>query len=96
MKNLDESLIAKKTEIEQIKNDVQSIKKSASTLKAAVQEYSAQMQKAHNLNEIRKDKEKDYNTVITFLQKVDEHYLDAMFPLFKESGHQPSSVNPQP
>jgi len=83
--NLDDNLLSKKKEIEAISHDILLIKKTAATLKPAVQEYNTQMQKAHGLDKVRKQKEKEYNTVITFLQNVDDHYLDAMFPLFKEN-----------
>ena len=93
MKNLDESLIAKKNEIEEIKIDISAIKKTAATLKPAVQDYNLQMQKAHDLDKIRKAKEKEYNTVVSFLQKVDEHYLDGMFPLFSNSENSPLTTD---
>lgn len=100
--NLDESLLAKKKEIEEMKNDSLQLRKTAHKLLPTVQDYNKLIQEAKALDNARRVKEKDYNTVITFLQKIDTHYLDGFFPLFKdkhaasqpennETEHQPSN-----
>jgi len=82
--NLDESLLAKKKEIEEMKNDSLQLRKTAHKILPTVQDYNKLIQEAKALDNARRAKEKDYNTVITFLQKIDTHYLDGFFPLFKD------------
>ncbi|HBO60818.1 TPA: hypothetical protein DD449_03990 [Candidatus Berkelbacteria bacterium] len=82
--NLDESLLAKKKEIEEMKNDSLQLRKTARALLPVVQEYNKLNQEANTLDKERRNKEKVHNTVITYLQQIDTHYLDGFFPLFKE------------
>lgn len=82
---LEEGLEKRQTEILDLENEIKQLAADAEALKDSVKRYNELKQKESELRKTKKQKERDLNIVINFFKSTEEHYLDNVFPLFKDN-----------
>lgn len=82
---LEEGLERRQNEILDLDNEIKQISTDAEALKESVKKYNELKQKESGLRKIKKQKERDLKIVVNFFKSTEEHYLDNVYPLFKEN-----------
>ena len=82
--SIEELLGQRRNELQQIENDIKSLKAQADNLKEYVIKYNELKKRESELRKEEKKFKKEILTVLNFLQKVDQTYVDKYFPLFSE------------
>ena len=79
---IEEGLSAKNKELDELQQDINTLEDQAAVLKDSVKKYNELKSKSAELKKTKKQKQREYDTVINFFQNVDSSYLDKIFPLF--------------
>jgi len=81
---IEEGLTNKKNELEELQKDIEILETQALVLKEQVKKYNELKSKSAQLKKTQKIKQREFNTVLSFLRNTDMSYLDKMFPLFAD------------
>lgn len=82
---LEEGLEQRQKEIIDLEDEIKIISADAESMKETVHKYNKLKQKESELKKLKRKKENDFKLVVGFFQNTEEHYLDKVFPLFKEN-----------
>lgn len=82
---LEEGLDRRQKEILDLDQEIKNIAADAETLKDQVKKYNELKQRESELKKTKKQKERDLQIVISFFKSTEDHYLDNVYPLFKEN-----------
>lgn len=85
---LEQALQTKKQELEDLQKDIDSLENQSLSLKDSVKKYNELKSKSAELKKIRKDKQREFDTVMNFLQPIDDNYINKIYPLFSSSNQQ--------
>jgi hypothetical protein len=83
--NIESGLEKRQQELVEIQKDIAAIENEAAVLKDSVKKYNELKQRSSELKKIQKQKERDLKIVVEFFKNTEEHYLDKVFPLFRDN-----------
>lgn len=87
---IEDALITKKSELEELQSDIDKLEYQAAQLKEVVKKYNELKSQAANLKKARRIKQKDFDTVTQFLSNIDDNYLTKIYPLFANQAQEAS------
>lgn len=89
---LEQALQTKKQELEDLQKDIDSLEDQSSTLKDSVKKYNELKSKSAELKKIKKNKQRDFDTVKSFFESVDDNYITNIFPLFGQTNQEAANA----
>lgn len=82
--NLDEVVINKKNELEEMQKDIDSLEAQASQLRDTVKKYNSLKRQQSGIKKAKAQKQTEFDTVLNFFNSVDDNYLKEKYPLFEQ------------
>lgn len=81
--NLEEAIVVKKNELEEMQKDIDSLESQALPLKETVKKYNSLKKQSKGLKLQKEQKDAEMKIVLGFINTIDDSYIKEKYPLLE-------------